>query len=1074
MKTKKMLSILVFGLLMFQAQIGIAEPLGTAFTYQGRLLYENEPANGLYDFGFTLYDDPYNGNRIGPRNDPCVVEVIDGYFSAELDFGDFFSIYGATTVYIEVEVGPTPPDPCDPDDEGCKGGRCERLRPRRKLTGAPYAGFAQVAQMAYSVDPSIFDPWDGDLRVTGTCQSGRCRTDDLDVQGNAAVAGVCRVGTLETLGALSVGDLFSTLRLRVTDRAEMMGPVNAATLRVEQDCDVERDLRVAGTAQITGPLTLGGPLTTGNIIADDAQLKRAVVEGILSSGDIVVARGVNVMGIWTAQRGTVWEYLEVVGKDALDRSIWADGHIVTLSDFRGYSATLAGNLTVSGQADFAGPLRTRGDVVLEDVVNIKGSLEIPGGAGAGKVLTCGPTGGATWQTPPTGIAGVEAGTGLTGGGAAGIVRLELAAVYADGSVYDGRFVAKAGDTMTGPLTVTGACRGDELEAVGTCRAGDLDVRRNAAVTGVCSAGRLETAGPLSADSGLVARNLDVGGALRVTGASSVGPLEVLGPTTLRGSLDVEGEIISDGLLTAGSMIVYEVARMYDLTVDGQVKITGGYPEAGKVFTAIDDDGAGGWLPLPTGGDIMAVTAGPGLIGGGTSGDVALDVAFSGTGLANLVARSDHDHDAAYAASAHAHDDRYSTEAELSESGLASVHWSNLTNMPPDIADGDQVGGVGDITAVAVGTGLTGGGIAGDVAVALGASYVDGSAYDGLFLRTTGGTVAGPLSVEGPVDVLNASVTITDPLGNVTASGGSLRIESFIQAGLYPVEFYSHGGEGGGVKISKEPGPSTLPVMSVSGFEDTIVEVKKTVDDGKSCVKIFTGPSGPPTDSVLDVSSGSGGMIASFLRPLAGPKAGVKISSPPGSKALEVEGDFSASGTVEISKGPVGPITQSSVLNVSGGLVDMVTAAFYGSTSGTLPVVKVNALNPGEKAIATIGSVDINGNLTVTGAKAAIIETSEGPKEIFCVEGPEVEIYSSGSARLSGGAASVAFDRLFTEAVSTQIEVRVTVTPVGGWSALYVESNSVNGFDVRSAGGDENVEFHWMACGRRKGYETRPQ
>jgi hypothetical protein len=47
-------------------------------------------------------------------------------------------------------------------------------------------------------------------------------------------------------------------------------------------------------------------------------------------------------------------------------------------------------------------------------------------------------------------------------------------------------------------------------------------------------------------------------------------------------------------------------------------------------------------------------------------------------------------------------------------------------------------------------------------------------------------------------------------------------------------------------------------------------------------------------------------------------------------------------------------------------------------------------------------------------------------------------------------------------------------PVGGWSGLYLESTSRTGFSVRSGAGDPNVEFHWMACGRRVGYETRPQ
>ena len=53
-------------------------------------------------------------------------------------------------------------------------------------------------------------------------------------------------------------------------------------------------------------------------------------------------------------------------------------------------------------------------------------------------------------------------------------------------------------------------------------------------------------------------------------------------------------------------------------------------------------------------------------------------------------------------------------------------------------------------------------------------------------------------------------------------------------------------------------------------------------------------------------------------------------------------------------------------------------------------------------------------------------------------------------------------------------MRITVTPVGGWSGLYVEKADSTGFTVRSGAGDANVTFNWIAVGRRKGYEQRPE
>ncbi len=116
---------------------------------------------------------------------------------------------------------------------------------------------------------------------------------------------------------------------------------------------------------------------------------------------------------------------------------------------------------------------------------------------------------------------------------------------------------------------------------------------------------------------------------------------------------------------------------------------------------------------------------------------------------------------------------------------------------------------------------------------------------------------------------------------------------------------------------------------------------------------------------------------------------------------------------------------------------------------------------------------VRGNTVATGTKSAVIPTSQGPQPIFSVESPEVEIYASGSAYLSGGRAYVELDPLFTEAVSPDVEIRVTLTPVGGWSGLYLEFTGPEGFMVASAAGEPNVRFHWMACGRRLGYEDRP-
>jgi len=129
-KIFKILFTLLVVVLCF-GPVGLAGPLGTAFTYQGRLIDANNAADGLYDFQFKLFDANSAGNKLGADVNKPEVDVIDGYFTVELDFG---SVFDGNERWLHIGVRPGVQN--DPNTYTV-------LTPRQKLTPTPYAIYAK-------------------------------------------------------------------------------------------------------------------------------------------------------------------------------------------------------------------------------------------------------------------------------------------------------------------------------------------------------------------------------------------------------------------------------------------------------------------------------------------------------------------------------------------------------------------------------------------------------------------------------------------------------------------------------------------------------------------------------------------------------------------------------------------------------------------------------------------------------------------------------------------------------------------------------------------------------------------
>jgi trimeric autotransporter adhesin len=133
MKTTKLFTLIVL-FACLAGTLSAAVPLGTAFTYTGRLNDGGTLTTGLYDFKLSLYDAESGPIQIGSTLNKTDVGVTNGLFMVALDFGA--GIFAGNARWLEIEVK--------------TNGAADftLLSPRQELTPAPYALYTPRAAAA--------------------------------------------------------------------------------------------------------------------------------------------------------------------------------------------------------------------------------------------------------------------------------------------------------------------------------------------------------------------------------------------------------------------------------------------------------------------------------------------------------------------------------------------------------------------------------------------------------------------------------------------------------------------------------------------------------------------------------------------------------------------------------------------------------------------------------------------------------------------------------------------------------------------------------------------------------------
>jgi hypothetical protein len=118
------------------------------------------------------------------------------------------------------------------------------------------------------------------------------------------------------------------------------------------------------------------------------------------------------------------------------------------------------------------------------------------------------------------------------------------------------------------------------------------------------------------------------------------------------------------------------------------------------------------------------------------------------------------------------------------------------------------------------------------------------------------------------------------------------------------------------------------------------------------------------------------------------------------------------------------------------------------------------------------TIDVSGNLNCSGSIAIPAEANGRKTALYSVGAAESWFEDFGSGRLAAGAATVALDPAFAATVNTGVDYHVFLTPKGDCNGVYVTNETPAGFEVHELGGGQSsVAFDYRIVAHRKGYEN---
>ncbi len=205
-------------LCLFVAASGQAQ--GTAFTYQGRLNQNGNPATGLYDLRFFVHDTPAGANSVAGPLALDGVGVTNGLFTVSLDFGAGVFTGPPRWLAIFVRTNGTV--------------AYTNLLPRQPLTPAPYAIHAGTASnvVSGSVVKSLNNLRDNVSLIAGANVTVTPSGNTLTIAASGGVGGgpwaLNGASAFYNGGPVGIGTTTPATRLTVSGSGGFNSPLAAA------------------------------------------------------------------------------------------------------------------------------------------------------------------------------------------------------------------------------------------------------------------------------------------------------------------------------------------------------------------------------------------------------------------------------------------------------------------------------------------------------------------------------------------------------------------------------------------------------------------------------------------------------------------------------------------------------------------------------------------------------------------------------------------------------------------------------------------------------------------------------